>query len=649
MHTKNLIRCVAVWLWCSFLLCDHNNVLSSPARAQQGARQLIASESTAHTSDILATDKDAIDILEVNRIACGGDAWNEKATLESMFDYAGQGMTGTEIFLIDLKMGSFVDSYDIGPTKGASGWDGVTAWKKDISGTITPEGGGDKRALAINQAYRNANIWWRKDRGGAAIVSAGIKKDRERECTVLRVAPRNGKDFEAWFDNKSHVLARIVEVEGYFQITTNFSDYRPVDGALLAHKVIVDLGAGPAGLQTLTLKRANFRENLPNSAFAPPTVAPSDFSIANGLHETTLPFRLRNNHIFADVKVNGRGPFNFIFDTGGHDILFPATAHAIGLKVEGVAPSGGAGDKVAEFGYSKIDTLEVADAKLLRQVVSVIATEPSEVEGFAIDGMIGFEVFRRFVTRFDFGARTITLIDPGKFDPRSAGRPVAFDFYDHIPQVRGRFEENAARFSIDTGSRGEVDLNKPFVDREGLIAKHPRNVLAIDGWGVGGETHSYVTRSASVHLGDVEIPNVIADFSTSTKGSFSDANTDGYIGSGLLKRFVVTFDYDNRMMYLKALPKPVSDTATYDRSGMWINAGANGFEIVGITSGSPAEQAKLTVGDHIVAVEGNPVKPEQLSDFRMRLRDDPAGTVVHLTVKSQTGQREVALTLRDQI
>jgi C-terminal processing protease CtpA/Prc len=102
-------------------------------------------------------------------------------------------------------------------------------------------------------------------------------------------------------------------------------------------------------------------------------------------------------------------------------------------------------------------------------------------------------------------------------------------------------------------------------------------------------------------------------------------------------------------MYLKALPKPVPDTAVYDRSGMWINATSNDFEIIGITPGGPAEKSKLKVGEHIVAVNGNPVKPEQLSDFRMKLRDDPGGTIVHLTIKSQAGDREVALILRDQI
>ena len=235
---------------------------------------------TVHASKVVITNKDIGAFLDANRIASGGDAWNGKSTLETVFDYAGQGLTGTTTSLIDLKSGAFVESYEIGPTKGANGWDGETAWMKDISGAVTRQGGGDKRALAINQAYRYASSWWRKDRGGAAITFVGLKKDGERERTVLRVTPRNGKAFEAWFDNKSHMLARIVEEQGYFQITTEFSDYRPVNGVMIAHQVVVDSGTGPSGFQRLTLRAATFREALSKQNFAPPAGALSDFAFA---------------------------------------------------------------------------------------------------------------------------------------------------------------------------------------------------------------------------------------------------------------------------------------------------------------------------------------------------------------------------------
>ena len=38
------------------------------------------------------------------------------------------------------------------------------------------------------------------------------------------------------------------------------------------------------------------------------------------------------------------------------------------------------------------------------------------IEGVQMPGMIGFETFRRFVTRIDYGNKTITLINPKDFD-----------------------------------------------------------------------------------------------------------------------------------------------------------------------------------------------------------------------------------------
>ena len=71
----------------------------------------------------------------------------------------------------------------------------------------------------------------------------------------------------------------------------------------------------------------------------------------------------------------------------------------------------------------------------------------------AQQGMIGFEVLRRFVTQIDYGRKTLTFIDPAAFDPAGSGTPVAFVFYSHLPQVAGSFEGIPGQFDIDTGSR----------------------------------------------------------------------------------------------------------------------------------------------------------------------------------------------------
>ena len=86
-------------------------------------------------------------------------------------------------------------------------------------------------------------------------------------------------------------------------------------------QVVVDTGNGAKYLQTAVVTQAQFTATQPDSVYAPPTVTVTDLSLPDGLIETRIPFKLFNNHIYADVAVNGHGPMQFIFDTGGHDIL----------------------------------------------------------------------------------------------------------------------------------------------------------------------------------------------------------------------------------------------------------------------------------------------------------------------------------------
>jgi hypothetical protein len=116
-------------------------------------------------------------------------------------------------------------------------------------------------------------------------------------------------------------------------------------------------------------------------------------------------------------------------------------------------------------------------------------------------------------------------------------------------------------------------------------------VIATDGWGTGGPVRSYVTRGSDLQLGGVPVRNVVASLAILNRGSFSDPNYAGNIGSALLKRFDVTFDYGSQVMYLKGLLEPVADSDVFDRSGMWINAENGGFQVMSFTHGGPAENA----------------------------------------------------------
>ncbi len=591
------------------------------------------------------------EILSANKAAMGGSAWDSKVTLNLTADYSGQGLTGTSHNIIDLKTGRSATDFKIGPATGANGFDGTNAWEKDTSGSVTLQQGGDALALAVNDAYRNAQKWWLADRGGATIVYDGQKIAADVAYDVLTVTPKGGKSFDVWFGAKTHLVAKTIEVQGSQTVTVLVSDYRSVDGVMIPYMSVIDTGLGQKYLQTIILTKVEFLGAQPDSVFAAPKVVVADFSIAGGAAQTQIPVQIVNNHIYGEAKVNGKGPYVFIFDTGGADIVTPPIAKTLGLKIEGTLPGTGAGEGVMEGGFSHIDLLEVGGASVKNQLFVVLPLDSfGNIEGIPMPGMVGFEVFHRFVTRIDYGAKTLTLIDPKQFNPSDAGTPVKFVFNDHIPEVTGTFEGLPAKFDIDTGSRVELTLTKPFAEHNNLRAKHPKGVDAVDGWGVGGPSRGYVTRGASMTLGSVEVDNVVTSLSTQDKGAFAGNDYQGNVGGGILKRFVVTFDYGNQIMYLKPLPGPVADTGTYDRAGMWFNQSAKGFDVVSVTPGSPAEAATLAVGDVIVAVDGVPAKDIHLYDLRARLRDAAPGTAVAFKVMDASGaRRSVQIVLRDLI
>jgi len=579
------------------------------------------------------------DILAANKAAMGN--WNGKATLKVEYAYSGQGLTGTTSSLEDLQVGAFVDTYNIGPTNGASGFDGAKAWEKESSGTVTDQAGGDVVQLAISEAYQDRNLWWRADRGGATVESLGTKTDKDgKTYDALKVTPVGGTALEAWFDPQTHMLARTIEMQSTQSITTMYSDYAPVDGAMIPKKFVVDDSSG--NLQTFTLTSANFSKTLPVSAYQKPAENIHDFSIAGGAHETTVPFRLLNNHIYADVSVNGSKPLNFIFDTGGHSIVTPETAKALSIGSQGNLTSSGGGDQLV----TTLKSIRVGDATITDQTAAVMDFQSKGVEGADEQGMVGYEFFARFVTRFDYGKHTITFIDKKYFDPKDAGTPVPMRLYHQFPEILGSYNGIPGRFGIDTGSRMPLELNASFVAKHDIRSKVTGGAEAMTGWGVGGPSRSLVIKGGMLKLEGVTIEHPLTMLSLDKGGAGAAEAFPNNVGGGVLKRFIVTFDYDHSTMYLKPIEGGNADVDTFDRSGMWINAVPEGFKVIDITPHGPAEGAGLAKDDIITAIDGKPATGFFLPDLRARLRNDKPGTVVTLAVK---GKGNIKVTLRDLI
>ena len=155
------------------------------------------------------------------------------------------------------------------------------------------------------------------------------------------------------------------------------------------------------------------------------------------------------------------------------------------------------------------------------QLFATFAMEPFEkVEGVPQSGLVGYEIFKRFVVTIDYQGKQLTLTDPAAFQYQGKGTVVPFKFVGRDPQVDGQVDGVAGAFLIDTGSRASLDLMGPFVAKHGMADKYPSKVEGVTGWGVGGPARSRVIRIASLRLGGVEIKSPVAELSLQKKGSF---------------------------------------------------------------------------------------------------------------------------------
>jgi C-terminal processing protease CtpA/Prc len=138
------------------------------------------------------------------------------------------------------------------------------------------------------------------------------------------------------------------------------------------------------------------------------------------------------------------------------------------------------------------------------------------------------------------------------------------------------------------------------------------------------------------------------DLSQQKKGAFIDPYVAGNVGAGVLKRFNVTFDYGRQRLIFEPNANYARPDA-YDRAGMWINRDSEGFEVVDVVAGGPAEAAGLKVGDRITAIGGTPAGRLSLPVVRERFRTEPVGTKVKLTIRRDGKERSLKVVLRDLV
>jgi hypothetical protein len=587
------------------------------------------------------------EILARTKAASGGAGWDAVRTIHSKVRVETGGLSGTAESWEDTRAGRFVDSYAFGPVTGAEGYDGTKSWSLDGSGTVTLSDSGDDREGSVDEAYRRSLSYWYPDRRQATVENGGERREGGRTFHVLRITPAGGRPFEMWIDAATFLIDRTIEKAAKETRTTSFSDYREEGGLKLPFRLHVTNGEARFD-QVVTYEAYEINPEVGAARFEVPQVHKDDFSIAGGATSATIPFELINNHIYVDARVNGR-PLHVMLDTGGFNVLTPATAEAMGLASEGSFQARGTGEKPESFGLTRVQEVQIGGATVRDQVFYVMPfRDLDKVEGVPFVGLLGFEVFKRFVVRIDYIARQVTLLLPDAFQAPAGATVVPFTFDEMTPQVEGMLDSIPGKFTIDTGSRSSLSVNRPFAEKHGLLDNPGRKIEALAGWGVGGGGRGQVMRSGLLELGDVRIPAPVSSIALQQRGALTDPYLAGNVGGGILRRFTVTFDYGRQKIWFEPNAAYAQEDV-WDRSGLWLNRADEGYRIEDVVKDSPAAAVGLKTGDLILSVNGRKATELPLAEAREILKGAP-DTRVRLQVRSGEGAvREVEVVLQEMV
>jgi predicted aspartyl protease len=586
-------------------------------------------------------------VVHQTKAAAGGSALDGVKAIRLTYRLRQAGLEGAGTTLTDVATGRTVTRFKLGPMTGAEGFDGRRAWVQDTAGIVTVPEGGDRRRRTVSEQYRNALAYWFPARAGPARVAFRMQLFRSRIKETLEVAPEGGLPFELWFDAQTKMLDRAIEVGASETRTTIYEDYRRVGDVMVAHRIRSSNAAAAFGAER-TVTKVELNPPFSDADFAAPPQPRPDYAFLTRARRTVLPFRFVNNHIYVDVKLNGR-TFSMLVDTGAANVMTPTTARRLGLRPVGDARVWGSGEFSEAAAFTRVNAMAVGGVQLRNQLFAVVPLEQlSEIEGVPFHGMIGYELFKRFIGEIDYGARTLSLTDTAVWSPAAASVAVPFVFNGTVPEVEGDIDGIPASFDIDTGSRMSVGLHSPFVLRHGLRARFRPSIETVTGWGLGGPSRGTVARVKRLRLGPIAVNDVVVDMSRQTQGVLSHAVPAGNIGSGLLRRFTITLDYPRQRIHFAPNARTVTPD-TYDRSGLWINREGPAFKVVAVVERSPAALAGVAEGDLIVAVDGVRASAIALGELRDRWTEQSPGTVVKLTLRRESTERVVAFRLRDLI
>jgi len=254
----------------------------------------------------------------------------------------------------------------------------------------------------------------------------------------------------------------------------------------------------------------------------------------------TVPMQEMGGRSVVELKINGRGPYRFILDTGATTTVIAndlsrelSLAPPEGLHV--ASPDGGTPPAIVI-----VDDIRVGDANLQGLIAAVMPLGGLLNDENPPRGILSAASFPGYLVIYDYLGRRISI---RKGSIESADFKTSFQYTDEqvLPTVPIRIAGHETQVHLDTGSGFGLTLPMKFL-KELPLASQPKE--AGKARTHAGEFPVSVARvDGAIELGTYKLDLNEVRFSDVRPGP---GPVVGNIGYEVLRHFVVTLDSKNR-------------------------------------------------------------------------------------------------------
>ena len=384
------------------------------------------------------------------------------------------------------------------------------------------------------------------------------------------------------------------------------------------------------------------------------------FHLKPGQRRIQLPIEIVNNLIIVPVVINGQLPLKFILDTGVRTTILTEKAFSDILNLQysrHFQVAGPGGEKLVEAYITNDVTLDMPGIHGQGHAMLVLEKDYLELRNYLgtdVQGILGYEVFSRFVVTIDYEGRQLTITAPEHFKPKKKYQELSIRIEDTKPYVEAPVTLQTgttlnAKLLVDTGASHGLILD-PLSDERIVVPE--KHIVSLIGRGLAGTINGKIGRIRSLDLGRYRLEDVVVNFPDPDDYGYPDSiKSDGIfrngaIGGELLRRFNTIFNFPAGKMYLKK-NSSYARKFNYNLSGMTFKAKGSRlrrFEITDVRKGSGADLADIRVGDELVSIDGISAAEYNLNGVNQAFDLRP-GRKVHLEIlrEGKTIKKKITL------